>query len=374
MFCGDTSRCTMFSSWPSGVAAAVRVVERRGHLGRDVDGQRDRQRHAQLAAGLLDRAQVAAVDVLHRDEVAAGLDLAEVVDVDDVRVVQLRRELGLVDEHRDELFVVGQVRQDLLDRDDLLEALDARALGLVELGHAAGGDPLEDLVLAEPVRARRRRPRPPAPRAGAAAAASRRRRGVAGGGVAPAGGLGLAAARCPTACPRGSCPRRCRRRASGAAAGAAARRQRGRRLVGGRRRRARCGLRGHAGPRACRAAACPCRSRAPALSDGAGRGAAARRRGRRTRGSGRGRRRSRGLRPRPRRSDRRARPRRCPRRSAATSRRRPGPCRCASSWRRCRSSRAPRGPTPGSPRRRRAAARMSNAPTFWASAFRLDPV
>ncbi len=139
-----------------GVAAAVRVVERRGHLGGDVDRQRNRQRNAQLAGRLLNRAQVAAVDVLHRDEVAAGLDLPEVVDVDDVRVVQLGRELGLVGEHRDELFVVGQVRKDLLDRDDLLESFHARSLGLVELGHAAAGDPFQDLVLAEAVGARRR--------------------------------------------------------------------------------------------------------------------------------------------------------------------------------------------------------------------------
>ena len=44
-------------------------------------------------------------------------------------MVQLRRELGLVGEHGDELLVIRQVGQDLLDRDDLLESLDPRPLG-----------------------------------------------------------------------------------------------------------------------------------------------------------------------------------------------------------------------------------------------------
>ena len=68
-----------------GVAPAVRVVEGRGHLRGDVNGQRNGQGHRVLARRLLDRPQVPAVDVLHRDEVAARLDLAQVVDVNDVR-------------------------------------------------------------------------------------------------------------------------------------------------------------------------------------------------------------------------------------------------------------------------------------------------
>ena len=57
---------------------------------------------------------VDAVDVLHGDEVVV-LDLAEVVDVHDVRVGELRRQPRLVEEHGAELFGLGQVRQDALD-------------------------------------------------------------------------------------------------------------------------------------------------------------------------------------------------------------------------------------------------------------------
>ena len=139
---------------PLPLAPAVRVIERRGDLRGDEDGERRRQRQAGLASRVQDRAQVASLDVLHRDEVPAGLDLSEVEDVHDIGVIELGGELGLVGEHRDELFVVGDVRQDLLDRHDLLEALDTAPAGLEDLGHSPGVDPLEDLVLPETVRPR----------------------------------------------------------------------------------------------------------------------------------------------------------------------------------------------------------------------------
>ena len=83
-----------------------------------------------------DAAQVPAVDVLEGDEVAV-VDFAEVEDLGDVGVLQLHRDLRLVDEHRDELFVLRDARQDALERDDALEALDADGLGLEYLGHAS---------------------------------------------------------------------------------------------------------------------------------------------------------------------------------------------------------------------------------------------
>src|SRR5690606_24340095 len=55
----------------------------------------------------------------------------------------------LVDEHRDELFVLGDVRQDALDREQPLEALDAIGLRLEDLGHAADVDAVEQPVFSE---------------------------------------------------------------------------------------------------------------------------------------------------------------------------------------------------------------------------------
>ena len=68
---------------------------------------------------------------------------------DDVRVREAHRELGLVDEHVDEAPVRGELRQDPLDDEDLLEALDAEALGLEDLGHPAFAEALEQPIAAE---------------------------------------------------------------------------------------------------------------------------------------------------------------------------------------------------------------------------------
>jgi hypothetical protein len=83
-----------------GRAELVRVVERCRRVRTDARDQRDRQ--ALVIAVLEQLAGVHAVDELHRDEVVV-LDFAELVDVDDVGVRQLRRELGLAQEHLHEV-------------------------------------------------------------------------------------------------------------------------------------------------------------------------------------------------------------------------------------------------------------------------------
>ena len=103
---------------------------------------------AQLAEAILDLEQILAPDVLHGDEVRV-VDAAELEDLADVGVVQLAADLRLIDEHLDEVGVLGHRRQDALDGEDLLEALDAEGLGLEDLGHAADADALEQEVLAE---------------------------------------------------------------------------------------------------------------------------------------------------------------------------------------------------------------------------------
>ena len=89
------------------------------------------------AQAILDLEQVLAPDVLHRDEVRA-VDATELEDLADVRVRELTRDLRFIDEHLDEIAILAHRGQDSLDRDDLLEALDAVRLGLEDLRHAAG--------------------------------------------------------------------------------------------------------------------------------------------------------------------------------------------------------------------------------------------
>ena len=92
--------------------------------------------------------RVHAVDVLERDVVLA-VDLAELEDLDDLRVLQRALQLGLVDEHGEELGIGGEVRQDALDDEDLLEAVRAGLTRAEDLGHAAHGQALEQLIPAE---------------------------------------------------------------------------------------------------------------------------------------------------------------------------------------------------------------------------------
>ena len=125
---------------------AMGVVQSSRDLHRDERSHLLREGQPVLAHFLQQRPEVAAVHVFHGDVVGAAR-LPEIEDLHDVRMGQLGRQLGLVDEHRDEILVVAEVRQDALDRHDLLEALHAPLLGLEQLGHAAHGDLLQQVVV-----------------------------------------------------------------------------------------------------------------------------------------------------------------------------------------------------------------------------------
>src|SRR5581483_5186289 len=100
----------------------------------------DREAFALAAERLEDRLQVGPVDVLHDDEVR-GVGHPDVEDADDVGVLELHRDARLVEEHGDELLVLGERRQDALDRDGLLHATDGGfGDSAIDLGHASGVD------------------------------------------------------------------------------------------------------------------------------------------------------------------------------------------------------------------------------------------
>jgi hypothetical protein len=101
-----------------------------------------------FARGHVDQlAQRPARDVLHRDEVAA-LVLAQLEYLHDVAVVHPRGEARFSQEELDEFLVLGEVGQDLLDDEDLLEPGRALLLGEKDLAHAAGRHLLQQEILA----------------------------------------------------------------------------------------------------------------------------------------------------------------------------------------------------------------------------------
>ena len=86
--------------------------------------------------------------MLHRDEVLA-VRARELVDARDVAVAQHARDLRLVDEHLDEVVVLGEVREHALDRDEVRLAVRVEGLRAIDLRHPAERDAIEQVVAAE---------------------------------------------------------------------------------------------------------------------------------------------------------------------------------------------------------------------------------
>ncbi len=128
-------------------------VERRAHLvrglvrgvqpGEDLAADRDRDVDRDMRLGFVRRAQQPvqrrAVDVLlDEDHLLAGRD--DVEHRHDVAVVDLRRDAGFVEEHRDEVAILGELGVQPLGCDDPAEPLVAHQPGDVDRGHATPRD------------------------------------------------------------------------------------------------------------------------------------------------------------------------------------------------------------------------------------------
>src|SRR5690606_11017072 len=110
----------------------------------DRHGDADRRRPRLQVRPPEQRAQVAAVQVLHRDEVRAA-DPAELVDAADVVVLQALRHARLARERPDEGGVLRQMRQESLERHLLTRSILAVANRPVYDRHPTRAQPLVDL-------------------------------------------------------------------------------------------------------------------------------------------------------------------------------------------------------------------------------------
>ena len=111
---------------------------------------------AGVLGGLDDAAGVVALDVLHRDVIAAAAaalgvrhHLVEVEHGHEVRVLELGRGPRLLDEQLLQLGITTERLQDELERHRLDEALAALGPGGPDLRHAAYGNALTQHVLAD---------------------------------------------------------------------------------------------------------------------------------------------------------------------------------------------------------------------------------
>jgi len=131
-----------------GPGQLVRVGQPGGHLPGDVRRDRHRQDLAGSAQLPHERLQIAAAQVLHRQEVAA-FDLTEVIDGDDVRVIEQRADLRLLHEHLDEAGRARELREDALEHERPPEALGARHDRPKDLRHSAHPNSIQQNVATE---------------------------------------------------------------------------------------------------------------------------------------------------------------------------------------------------------------------------------
>ena len=133
MFEGVTSRWITFSGCAVAVAQAVNVVEGPADLEREVGRERRRQRPAGRSQRAHQPPQRRAVDVFE-DQEQRAVALADVVRLDDVRMVQHPEDPRLGGEHPHELRILAVAGQDPLDHHRPFEAARPGVAGLEHLG------------------------------------------------------------------------------------------------------------------------------------------------------------------------------------------------------------------------------------------------
>ena len=134
MFDGLRSRCVMPRRCASATASQTGT--------HDVRGLHDGERPGRAAAAR----EILAVQQLHHEVAPPGV-LADVADVDDVRVANARRQLRFLQESSARGRHRRERRAENLDREALA---GRRAHGLVDGAHRSDADEPFDLVLAEP--------------------------------------------------------------------------------------------------------------------------------------------------------------------------------------------------------------------------------
>ena len=137
------------SRWLTGHGAeVVGSVQPTGGVGGDAHGVGHGQWLAAAHAVGDHLGQRLSRQVLHGDEVRL-VDVAEIVNVDNVLVFEKRGNPCFLQQHLDEAALAGEVIVDLFDHHQLLEAHRAALAGQKNLGHAAGAQTVDEIVATE---------------------------------------------------------------------------------------------------------------------------------------------------------------------------------------------------------------------------------
>ena len=87
-------------------------------------------------------------NILHRHVIHA-VDFADIEDLDDVGMVEVRGDAGFIKKHGDEVFFLRKMREDALDGDFFTESSEALLLGQEEFCHPALGQLGEQSVFSK---------------------------------------------------------------------------------------------------------------------------------------------------------------------------------------------------------------------------------
>ena len=129
------------------VGSLVGVVEAPADPARDECPKIGRKGKTLVEVGSDKDFEIEPVDVFH-DDVVVALGEAEVIDLDDVFMDEIRDELRLADEEPDELRVFGVLFEDSLDGDRFLKIDRTDQDGLINRTHASIGDMTKNPIAA----------------------------------------------------------------------------------------------------------------------------------------------------------------------------------------------------------------------------------
>ena len=141
---------------------AVGVIKPCTGIGDDAGGDVERDRFVVRSTGASDLQHIAAVEVLHRQKPILAPPLgrrpglvSEVEDLHHVGVVDHLGETGLVDEHADEVAVVGEVGPHAFDDDEFLSSDGSDLTREIDFSHSALGELARNGIAAQHLRTRR---------------------------------------------------------------------------------------------------------------------------------------------------------------------------------------------------------------------------
>lgn len=130
------------------IFASVCVVETFADFGDDVNDKRDRESFFDVSRAIDQAADIASVDVFHRDK-EGFTDATQFVDLGDIGMMERDGDTRFVDEHIGEFGIACEVGEDAFDGDESFNPFEAGDFGAKHFGHSAHVEAVKQQIIAE---------------------------------------------------------------------------------------------------------------------------------------------------------------------------------------------------------------------------------